>query len=168
MLKLGIDNLSEGVIIHTLDALPVDLELKEFAEFGLPIKAKFTLNKVGEAIYVKADLTAECRFVCDRCLEPFVAKVSDSIRMIYTFSSMLKSARDENVFIITDGVSEIDVTQPVRETLIIALPSKRVCTDDCKGLCSQCGVNLNIASCTCEQNAIDPRWEALRKMMNEN
>jgi uncharacterized protein len=166
VLKLGIANLSEGVTVHIIEVMPSQLELDQCPEFSAPIHAKFSLSTVSGVVYVKANLSAECEFVCDRCLETFTAVVSDTIRMIFTSSSELDSEGDDYVFNIGPSDSEIDVTHPVKETLLLALPFKRICSKDCKGLCPQCGENLNVTSCDCSQNVIDPRWDALKKMIN--
>ena len=168
MLKLGIANLGESVNTYTLEALPTDLELEKFPEFQTPIHVKLSLNKVVDSIYVKAEQSAECNFICDRCLEPFVATVSDTVRMIFTSSSSLFSKSNDYVFSISEGTNEIDLALPVKESMILALPSKRVCSKDCKGLCPKCGENLNKKHCTCSNGTLDPRWEVLKQFREQS
>ena len=166
MLKLNIVNLSASVDIRNIEIHPDEIEL-DAPEYVSPIKAKFSLNKVGTEIYVRADLDADCECLCDRCLEPFTAKITEMVRMIYTCSSDLIIKNEDYVFSINEGANEIDVTKPIKETLILGIPIKKVCTQDCKGLCSHCGENLNITTCNCVQVEIDPRWEALSKLVSK-
>jgi uncharacterized protein len=60
-----------------------------------------------------------------------------------------------------DGV---ELNEILREQILLAMPIKTVCRDACKGLCPQCGKNLNIAECQCVPIAGDPRWDALKDL----
>ena len=64
-------------------------------------------------------------------------------------------------WVIHQKTGEVDLTEPLREAVMIALPQKRVCRDDCHGLCPQCGIDLNQESCRCEDESVDPRWDGL-------
>src|SRR5215213_1252628 len=55
----------------------------------------------------------------------------------------------------------VDLDELVREQILLALPSRHLCREDCKGLCQRCGANLNNGPCSCEQGEVDPRWAAL-------
>ena len=65
-----------------------------------------------------------------------------------------------------DG-EEIDLTELIRDTLIINEPSQVLCQDDCKGLCVQCGANQNVSPCSCESFVVDPRLALLRTLLKE-
>jgi uncharacterized protein len=62
----------------------------------------------------------------------------------------------------------VDVDELVREQLLLALPSRFRCGEDCKGLCPHCGADLNKETCACEHQEIDPRWSALAALKKEN
>jgi uncharacterized protein len=64
---------------------------------------------------------------------------------------------------IYDG-EKIDLTDLVREQILLDLPTQILCQEDCKGLCQKCGANLNEVNCNCEENEIDPRWSALKNL----
>ena len=55
----------------------------------------------------------------------------------------------------------IDLDELVREQILLALPTRHLCREDCKGLCQKCGADLNAGDCSCEQGETDPRWAAL-------
>jgi uncharacterized protein len=75
------------------------------------------------------------------------------------------AARDEEVHLISADAKELDITDDIRDTLLLALPMKMLCTEDCRGLCAGCGANLNEEPCRCAASGADPRWEALRKLL---
>ena len=62
-----------------------------------------------------------------------------------------------------DG-DRIDLDEIVREQILLALPTRQLCAEDCKGLCPSCGANLNEKACGCEQQQTDPRWSALEAL----
>ena len=59
---------------------------------------------------------------------------------------------------------QVDLTLPVRQALMLEVPMKPLCSEECRGLCSSCGVNWNREICDCEKNDADPRWEGLMKL----
>src|SRR5215213_1677197 len=61
----------------------------------------------------------------------------------------------------------VDLDELVREQILLALPSRHLCREDCKGLCQKCGANLNDAPCSCEQGEVDPRWAALADLKKD-
>jgi uncharacterized protein len=63
---------------------------------------------------------------------------------------------------------EIDLEQLMREQFYLALPMKPLCSDDCKGLCSMCGTNLNRGTCECKREFEDPRFAALKELRRNN
>jgi uncharacterized protein len=61
----------------------------------------------------------------------------------------------------------VDLDEVVREQLLLALPSRHLCREDCQGLCQKCGANLNDGHCSCEQGEVDPRWAALANLKKD-
>jgi len=59
---------------------------------------------------------------------------------------------------------ELDLTELVREQILLNLPEQTFCNPDCKGLCPKCGQNRNLIDCNCEENETDPRWAALKNL----
>jgi len=60
-----------------------------------------------------------------------------------------------------------DLTDMVRQELLLALPMKPLCSEECKGLCPRCGVNLNIETCDCRVKGMDSRWEGLKDLKKD-
>lgn len=71
---------------------------------------------------------------------------------------------DEVIFIDSDT---IDITEIIENNIILALPVKRLCKEDCKGLCLRCGSNLNFTTCNCDKDNTDPRLSKLKDLFSK-
>ncbi|HIQ59529.1 MAG TPA: DUF177 domain-containing protein [Candidatus Merdivicinus intestinavium] len=100
--------------------------------------------------------------VCDRCLEPFERE--EAMTFSHTLVQQLESDADEEEYVLCPG-GELDLDELVRTDVLLALPTKVLCSEDCKGLCEQCGQNLNFGSCKCEKKQIDPRLSVLSQLL---
>ncbi len=106
---------------------------------------------------------------CARCLEPVPAHVERQFDLIYR---PLGSDRRADEVSITEAETEIgyyqgegmELADSLREQVLLALPIRFVCREDCKGICPGCGKNLNEGSCGCVQKMTDPRWDALKEL----
>jgi uncharacterized protein len=164
MYKLFIANLKDGLERQEGSVTPQELGLTE-EEFTKPIQVHLDIEKVGHNIFVHARLQTELSLLCDRCAEPFSQTLSEAYRLLYTSDPDMVNEEDESTFRISESTEEVDLTDPFRETLLLAMPAKHVCREECKGLCAQCGTNLNEATCTCEKQQIDPRWDKLKQLL---
>jgi uncharacterized protein len=164
MYTLFIANLKDGLDRQESSVNPADLGLDE-EEFAKPIQLHLDIEKVGQNIFVHARLQTELSFLCDRCAEPFSLAMSEQYRLLFTSDPDMVNEEDESTFRISESTEEVDLTDPLRETLLLAMPAKRICRDECKGLCAQCGANLNETTCTCEKQQIDPRWDKLKQLL---
>ena len=100
--------------------------------------------------------------VCDRCLEPFVRE--ENLQFTHILVQKLDSDADEDYILCPAG--ELDLDDLVRTDVLLELPTKVLCSEDCKGLCEQCGQNLNFGSCKCEKQQIDPRLAVLSQLLD--
>jgi uncharacterized protein len=109
---------------------------------------------------------------CARCLEPVARPVQAEFDLLYRplgavqrdDEVSISEAETEIGFYKGDGLALEDV---LREQILLAVPVKAVCRDDCRGLCPQCGQNLNHGKCECAPAAADPRWHALRDIRDK-
>tara|TARA_B100001989_G_scaffold253245_1_gene239214 strand:+ start:49713 stop:50291 length:579 start_codon:yes stop_codon:yes gene_type:complete len=113
-------------------------------------------------VFFRADLKGEYEYSCSRCLAP--TKESLHVEMSGMFRPRADGEFDEpedpSVFLYAN--EEVDFSPVIRESIVLQLPLNPVCKEDCAGLCADCGANLNETTCQCEEEKIDPRWEALR------
>ena len=124
-------------------------------------------HEIIKDIRLRGRVTAGLELQCARCLEPVPQTVEREFELLYRPLGA-DAGRDE--LSVTDAEAEIGYYQGagilledvLREQVLLALPLKTTCRDDCKGLCPQCGKNLNQEQCSCAATAEDPRWEALK------
>jgi uncharacterized protein len=134
-----------------------------------PVSLDLTIQKSEEEYYCQGAVTADVEVECARCLGNFRTELSGRTDFIITTGAVREGqqaeAEDTEDYVIIDpNTLTADLTDIVRQTLLLELPMKPVCKTDCKGLCSNCGVNLNTAECQCNTERIDPRWEGLKKL----
>jgi len=127
------------------------------------------ISRDGTRTHVRGSITTDVEIDCVRCLGPVDKKISVEFEDIFVDAIGEPEADEielgvENLdesFITGD---EIDMAEVVREQLILATDENVLCTEDCKGLCPKCGGNRNLIDCKCEENAVDPRWAALKNL----
>ncbi|MBN1675288.1 MAG: DUF177 domain-containing protein [Kiritimatiellae bacterium] len=108
---------------------------------------RFTAELAGNDLIVRGRVSAEFVLQCSRCIAFFTLGVEDD--------DMLQC------YAVRAGEEFVDLTDDVREAIILALPSHPVCMPDCKGLCPRCGQDLNKRSCGCSRTPGNGRWNAL-------
>lgn len=125
------------------------------------------LMHVKEGIWLSGSLDANAVCACSRCLEDFSVSLRLQLDELYVPSVDIASGTpvvlDEGGgpdFTI-DAHHLLDITEAVRQSIIVALPMKPLCRADCAGLCPQCGVNQNEVACTCPRSQMDPTRESL-------
>jgi uncharacterized protein len=79
-------------------------------------------------------------------------------------SAMASDEGEADLIIIKDGEHLVDISEVMRQAVMLAIPLKPLCKEECRGLCPSCGVNLNEESCDCKNEEPDDRWEGLRNL----
>ncbi len=102
---------------------------------------------------------------CDRCLTMVPTSVDVEIDMSADMNvdDFTKEDSDEQYYI--DGY-DLDVDKLVYNEILINLPMKILCKEDCEGICNRCGTNLNIETCDCDREVLDPRMSVIRDIFN--
>lgn len=119
-----------------------------------------------QEIVVKAALNGHLEAPCDRCLRavPLPIDVSFEAHLVSAAldheNKIAELQNDDLDYSVFDG-EEIDVDDLAREQLLLSLPVQLLCDANCRGLCAQCGADLNASQCACETTEHDPRWDAL-------
>ncbi|MGM9977608.1 MAG: YceD family protein [Clostridium sp.] len=144
-----------------------DVDLKDFYFDGEKIKSSEKIVLLGEATYkdeiiiLNANLKGNLELICSRCLDTFIYPIDIDIEERFTSNETLE---DEEVILVNSDV--IDITEIVEKAIISTLPIKRLCKEDCKGLCQSCGANLNKEECSCNNEDIDLRLADLKALLN--
>jgi uncharacterized protein len=123
-------------------------------------------------IRVNGQLSTTLELACARCLEPVTQEVKRKFDLLYRPLGV-DAGREE--MSVTGAEAEVSYYQgegllledAVREQVLLALPLKAICREDCKGLCSHCGANLNLEQCSCAEPFEDPRWTALKDLRSK-
>jgi uncharacterized protein len=173
-MRIELENLEDGKgsFAHTYQTDELDL-LDERAVLTLPAEVSGRIRASGPEVHVSGAVETRVNVECDRCLKILEIPVSTSFRLQYITGQEYESSHvaeltsEEMAVAVFDGEA-IDVDEIVREQILLALPDRALCREDCKGLCSICGTDLNGGSCNCEASDLDPRWAALKNFKNGN
>jgi len=165
-MKIQILNLARGVHHYDFTESCESLDLLDKSIFANEVFVRVSLEKNRDNLILDANFRTLAHFTCDRCLDPFVRVLEDSLSLIYSYNEDVLGLDDENVRWISHDTQEIDITADVRDMVLLSLPIKALCAEECLGLCAGCGANLNREPCTCPPQETDPRWEPLRKVVH--
>lgn len=132
-------------------------------KFLEPIKYNGEIYRVDGDRLLHLDIIYKYREACGRCLEPFVGEGETTLtaKLVEKIDNAIEK-EEENEDIIYYIDEELDLQEYVMNTVILALPMKPLCNEDCKGLCPRCGTNYNRTKCDCVIEEIDPRFEKLK------
>ncbi len=121
----------EGLFCHeSYDPAPMDMERNDL-RLPKPIQVDANVALVDKELVVNADINCPLAMTCGRCLDDFESKVH--VATIFSYNVQPKDV--------------VDITDDVRQEIILAYPMIPVCKPDCKGLCRECGANLNKGTC---------------------
>ncbi len=166
-MKIQLGGLSEGTHEYRFSVAGKDLGIGP--GFHRPVTVSATAEKTGNQVFLNVSAEAYGSFLCDRCLTEFEKILAPRYRMIYVFEEAEADRFDPSeVQVISPSQSVIDIADDLRQALLLSVPLKLLCSESCKGLCPRCGTNWNLASCSCRDVRDDQRWEALKKLRNEN
>lgn len=145
-----------------VDLAPVHLAGMDYEVEIIGGEVELRVRVVGSDYLVDLSFEAMVRGVCMRCLEEVGEVVPVRQTEFVPGEEGGEDTEDEVSPFINDHV--VDVRGLVREAVVLALPVKILCSEDCGGLCAFCGANLNRETCDCGEERIDPRLEALRDL----
>lgn len=145
-----------------LDNIPELWSGKENARLISEIDIDIELTRVLREISVLGKIGFSIESPCSRCLETVRLDFKPDVRLLISPSE--KISDEDDLDHETYSGDEIDLSNYLREQIAMTLPVKVICSDDCKGLCPNCGTNLNKETCGCDKQWVDPRFAALKKL----
>ncbi len=128
-----------------------------------PIKVEGIISKIEETISLDGVITGKIVLSCSRCLQNFNYDLDIEFHEKLTNNP---DSKDDDLILINND--KINLTKIVENNVVMSLPIQRLCKDDCKGLCTVCGENLNLNSCDCENSNYDPRFAKLKSLFSNN
>jgi uncharacterized protein len=145
---------------------------EEHARLTEPPEVEGRVQTSGREVRLRGTITARAEVDCDRCLKAVSVPVETEFDVTYVPEADYRESeaaelQEEDLSLSVFDGETIDVDELVREQLLLALPTRALCTEECKGLCPTCGADRNSAACDCETKEVDPRWAGLKAMMND-
>lgn len=164
------------IIISEIPENGMDLELSETLESDTsvnilsPVHAFIRVDKKDSEIFFKGAASVTVQQQCSRCLKVFDTEMKIDIDTLYRPSKEinleehyeLKSDELDTAFYKND---EIDLNDLLKEQILLNLPMKPLCSEQCKGLCPKCGADLNTTQCSCEIFEVDERLAVLKQLL---
>ena len=149
---------------YSADELVLDDEHARLVE---PPQITGRINRSGHEVRLRGRITARAEVDCDRCLKQVTVPIETSFDVTYVPASDYQEQgaaelQEEDLGISIYEDEAIDIDELVREQVLLNIPARALCTEDCKGLCPICGANRNETPCECEARKADPRWGALK------
>ena len=167
MIKFNVADIKKKLMAETsfqMDAQPGELNI---SSEDLPVIGKISIEgnieNAGDVLLMRAHLKTRVKRVCSRCLKEFEAQTEAEVEERYFPAE-------------TDGLSEdaltykfdvVDITEALREGLILTEPVQPLCKASCKGLCPICGADRNVVDCHCNTRTIDPRLQKLAELLHK-
>lgn len=134
-----------------------------------PVQIDGQATVAGDGLRIRGHIKGTIRPFCARCLEPIDTEVDTDLDLLYQPASDVQSGQEveiheadiELAFFTGAGIEVEDVA---REQMLLAVPMQPLCQVGCRGLCPQCGKNLNQGLCSCPPRPIDDRWQGLQAL----
>ena len=166
-MKIRVSGLSNGLHEYRFSAAPADIGLD--GRFHTSVEVEARLDKASRQMFLTTAIHAAARFECDRCLDEFERGLDTGYGMFYVYDEAEAGKYpDDEVTVIGPDAVHIDITDDVRQLILLAVPLKLLCDEECKGLCPVCGTNLNHGTCRCSAGARQTGgFSGLRDAMNK-
>ena len=144
----------------------VDVSAEECDFFSVlePVKVCGSVRNIGGTIEIEAVCEAKLEMICDRCAGNFVRELGFKLFEQLKKETADVNENDSNPDIIYFSGNQVNLSELVYAALYSSLPSKILCREDCKGLCTECGASLNEGDCGCDTRTVDPRFEILNSI----
>ncbi len=148
----------EQIEFSITENIEKDDDYSMITAFDGPVEIKGVATNVDGAIKVEAEGSVDTIMPCDRCVKDVKDKLNFFFEEVYIASGNAQEG-DESY-----SGSTVILDSAVKKSILSSLPMKVLCSEDCKGLCPQCGKDLNTGECGCKTDYIDPRFESLRSL----
>lgn len=164
------ENLVEYISkISELDVSSGDFPFQDRIRLVCRVIRDGDISHIVGTVYGVADLE------CSRCLAPLCQQITGDFDLVVKRLKLGEKAPEifsedendtDNIIFISHDQTFVDVTGFVRDALLLSVPYKSLCRDDCKGLCPGCGADLNENACSCLKKTGDPRWGSLSGLID--
>ena len=165
MIKINVAQIKKRLVGEkplAFELEPAELEISP-EEMGIigSVKLEGSMSNAGDVSLLQAKLECEVQRTCGRCLKEFTG--INRAEVLEKFYPASADNIENDAFVYDSDV--IDITEPLREGLLLAEPMQALCKPDCRGLCPVCGADLNDGDCGCDRLTVDPRLAALKQFI---
>lgn len=134
-------------------------------EFAAPVRADLEARMVGEGVLVRGEIEARITTACRRCLSPVQVEVRDTFDLLYEpLDAVDEDELEGEVLALPERGDRLDLAPAIREQVVLRVPDYVVCSESCRGLCPQCGIDRNTQTCECVPEGGSSAWDALKKI----
>ncbi len=140
-----------------------DVEMDGIYPFVSPIAVTGKAKTENGAVRLTAEVSYEFKAACNRCL----TEIHELKKELFEHLLLLSDEDSPDDTYIRVSEEAIELSQLLREDIILNIPTVLLCREDCKGLCPKCGKNLNNGPCGCREDSVDPRLEILKNLINQ-
>ena len=128
-----------------------------------PVLVTGQVRNMAGALVLEGTAATTLHLVCDRCAKPYARE--KTVRLETLLAQELADERSDDEIVLLDG-DEVDLDDVATTAFVLAMDSKNLCSEDCKGICPGCGVDLNTEPCRCKPE-VDPRLAVLAKLLED-
>ncbi len=126
-----------------------------------PVRVSGQVRNVADALFLEGEAVTTLSLICDRCLKPY-----EEEKVVVLDVTLAREVENEDSDIVLLDGDEVDLDELVWEAFILDMETKHLCSENCKGLCCGCGVDLNHEECRCKPE-VDPRLASLAKLLED-
>lgn len=142
----------------------LDLSQREFSGYypvQEPVQVKGQVRNMAGALVLTATASTTLSLVCDRCAKTFTREMTVPIETLLA-TELADEQSDSEIYLLEGDA--VDLDEVAVTAFVLAMDSKHLCSEDCKGLCPGCGVDLNVEACRCKPR-VDPRLAVLAQLL---
>lgn len=145
---------------------------EDHARLTQPAEVSVRASRSGHEVRLRGNISASAEVDCDRCLKTVSLPIETEFDVKYLpvedyTSSEAAELQEEDLSVSFFDGETIDLDELVREQVLLAMPARALCGEECKGLCPVCGADRNTNACDCENHEIDPRWAGLKAVTSD-
>lgn len=172
-MKLDLSEIAQHIGMHATQEIdePCFAQDEEL-ECVSPVKGKLDVTNTGSLLLIRGKVHTDVRLSCGRCLTdivvPVEGEIDEQFRLVHLGDAIFAVPEDEEE---TGGTlvnnNVLDLSELIRQNLLVGIPIQPLCTPDCRGLCPTCGQNLNAGQCACPAETIESPFQALAGLLEE-
>jgi len=153
-MKIDLTDIARTPGAHAPHTFEEPLSRDPDIELAKPASGTFTVTNTGRLLVLRGEVTATVRLPCSRCLEPMTAELQIPLSEEFSTRPAAESVEEKTIDVEEPGAAAffeniLDLTELVRQNILINLPLAALCREECAGICSRCGSRLNAGPCGC-------------------